>query len=135
MLHGAHSFDDLRLKLIFFEQQSKSTQDRDVPTHQAFAATIGHLDSGAQALLGHLILIIRARTMAVVISIKGTRVDIPRTTIGTPIVKIHINQVLLGVCLQVSFYAIMLFHCLILAVLSLLVLIFRLQVVIKVKEL
>ena len=46
MLHGAHSFDDLRLKLIFFEQQSKSTQDRDVPTHQAFAATIGQSDLG-----------------------------------------------------------------------------------------
>ena len=40
ILRGAHSFDDLCSKLIFFEQRSKSTKDRDVPNHQAFAATI-----------------------------------------------------------------------------------------------
>lgn len=41
MLPGAHSFDDLRLKLIFFEQQSKFTKERGVPSHQVFSTTVG----------------------------------------------------------------------------------------------
>lgn len=48
MLLGAHSFDDLSSKLIFFEQRMKFNKERDVPSHQALATTIGSVvsDSG-----------------------------------------------------------------------------------------
>ena len=48
-LPGAHSFDDLQLKLIFFEQRINFIKVRDVPSHQAIAATIATSDSGGVA--------------------------------------------------------------------------------------
>jgi len=49
----------------------------------------------AESLLGLLILITRAGTMAV--AIQGKEVDIPKTIIGTTNVGISSHQVLLGI--------------------------------------
>jgi len=46
MLPGAHFYDDLHSKLIFFEQRIKFTKVHDVPNHQAFAATVATFDLG-----------------------------------------------------------------------------------------
>jgi len=105
MLPSAHSFYDLRSKLIFFEQRMKFTKERDVPNHQAFAVTIGSVASelGAPVFIRKVPPHLKARTMEVATSIKGVR-DIPtrRTTIETTIAGLTTTLALAEACLQVA---------------------------------
>lgn len=95
MLLGAHWFDDLHSKVIFFEQRSKFTKDRDFPTHKAFAATIGQSNLGGGGTPRSSNSNNKGRNNGG--RNKGTEVDIPKTIIETTIVSIGSYQVLLGI--------------------------------------
>ena len=45
MLSITHSFDDVRLNSISFEQRSNFTKEHEVPSHPAFVIAVGTLDT------------------------------------------------------------------------------------------